>query len=168
MNETPTEGESSTSCAADGSVSWRTRYTLRMPSRRGGSTGGEATAICSWHRAPRQPRYLGRNVPRQNVLRCTDMTGSRPSRLVLGIIAIVLTLATGPAVAGSRVVVGGVFGVPGYPYPYPYPYYPYPYPAYPYYGPYSVPPPGWVAGHWEWRQNPSGQSVRVWIPPYLQ
>jgi hypothetical protein len=102
------------------------------------------------------------------------MKGSRPVRLVLGISAIVLVLATGPALAGPRVIVGGVYGVPAYPfgypyYPYPYSYpYPYPYPAYPYYGPYSVPPPGWVAGHWEWRQNPSGQSVRVWIPPYLQ
>ena len=100
------------------------------------------------------------------------MTGSRPLRLALGITAIVFTLLAAPAIAGARVVVG--VGVPGfaYPYPYypnPYPYpYPYPYPPYPYSGPYSVPPPGWVAGHWEWRQNPSGQSVRVWVPPYLQ
>ena len=100
------------------------------------------------------------------------MTGSRPLRLVLGITAILFTLLTGPAIAGARVVVGvGVPGFPYYPYPYPYgfPYpYAYPYPPYPYYGPYSVSPPGWVAGHWEWRQNPSGQSVRVWVPPYLQ
>ena len=99
------------------------------------------------------------------------MTGSRPLRLVLGITAIPFTLMTVPPIADAGVVVG--FGVPGFPspylaYPYPYPYvYPYPTP-YPYYVPSSVPPPGWVAGHWEWRQNPSGQSVRVWVPPYLQ
>src|SRR5262249_12156093 len=106
------------------------------------------------YRGPSRARYPRDNVPRRNVLPYTDMTGSRPSRLVLGIIAMVFALATAPTNAGARVVVGGVFGV-GYPYPYPYyPYpYPYPYPVYPYYGPYSVPPPGWVAGHWEWRQN---------------
>jgi len=96
-------------------------------------------------------------------------------RLVLGITVILFMLMTVPPNADARVVVG--IGVPGfpspylaYPYPYPYPYpYAYPYPApYPYYGSYSVPPPGWVAGHWESRQNLSGQSVRVWVPPYLQ
>ena len=96
------------------------------------------------------------------------MNGSRPVRLVLGVSAIALMLAAGPAIAGPGVFIG----VPGYPFGYPYyPYaypYPYPYPPYPYYGPDSVPPPGWVAGHWEWRENPSGQSVRVWVPPYLE
>jgi len=96
------------------------------------------------------------------------MNGSRPVRLVLDASAIALMLAAGPAIAGPRVFIG----VPGYPFGYPYyPYaypYPYPYPPYPYYGPDSVPPPGWVAGHWEWRENPSGQSVRVWVPPYLE
>jgi len=94
-------------------------------------------------------------------------------RLVLGITVILFMLMTVPPNADARVVVG--IGVPGFPspylaYPYPYPYpYAYPYPApYPYYGSYSVPPPGWVAGHWESRQNLSGQSVRVWVPPYLQ
>jgi hypothetical protein len=102
------------------------------------------------------------------------MRGSRPLRLVLGITTMLFMLMTVPPIADARVFVG--IGVPGfaypypyYPYPYPYPPYGYPYPPpYPYYGPYSVPPPGWDAGHWEWRQNASGQSVRVWVPPHLQ
>jgi hypothetical protein len=99
------------------------------------------------------------------------MTGSRPLRLVLGITAI-FPLVTVPRIADAGVVIGigGPSPYLAYPYPYPYPY-PYAYPnpgPYPYYGPYGVPPPGWVAGHWEWQQNPSGQSVRVWVPPYLQ
>lgn len=98
------------------------------------------------------------------------MKCGRPVRLVLGVSVLVLMLAAGPVMAGPRVVVGVggyPFGYPYYPYPYPYPY-AYPYPPYPYVGPYSVPPPGWVAGHWEWRENPSGQSLRVWVPPYLE
>jgi hypothetical protein len=77
------------------------------------------------------------------------------------------------AAAGARVFFGGwvgppVIGLPyPYPYPYPFPYYPSVYAGYPQVAPPS-PPPGWVAGHWEVRQDPSGQSLRVWVPSYLR
>ena len=44
------------------------------------------------------------------------MKCGRPVRLMLGVSAIVLMLAAGPAMAGPRVVVG----VGGYPFGYPY------------------------------------------------
>lgn len=76
--------------------------------------------------------------------------------------------ATVPARAHARVFVGGYF--PG-PYAYaPYPFYgypPYPY-AYPYAVAPSVLPPGWEAGHWEWRKNRWGRWIEVWVPPHLR
>ena len=71
-----------------------------------------------------------------------------------------------PAAARVRVFVGGAVGVPAWGYPYPPPYYYYP----PYAVPYEAgpPPPGWEAGHWEWRYDPSGRRYRVWVPPHLR
>ena len=84
------------------------------------------------------------------------------------ILAVALLGIPGRANAHTRVFIGGTFGVPIYGAPYYYsPYYsPYYYP-YPYAG-YSVPPPGWDPGHWEWRQNRWGRWVEVWIPPHLK
>jgi hypothetical protein len=58
-------------------------------------------------------------------------------------------------------------------YPYPWPYYPYyyayyPYVPYGYYYDYATPPPGWVPGHWELRDDGSGHQLRVWVPMHLQ
>ncbi len=75
--------------------------------------------------------------------------------------------------ASARVFVGGAIGVPLYPYsPYPAYYYgpyyaPYPY-AYPYYYNPAAVPPGWEPGHWEWRQDAGGRSIRVWVPAHLR
>jgi hypothetical protein len=79
----------------------------------------------------------------------------------------VLLMAAYPAAAHVSVFVGGVVGFPTYPAPYyPYPYV-YPYPApYPYVE--DVPPPGWVAGHWEMSSDPWGRAVRVWVPGHLR
>jgi hypothetical protein len=99
------------------------------------------------------------------------MTSRRPRWAGAAALLATVPLAT-PAPEQARVFVGGwigppVLAVPGpYPYPYPYPYVPV-YPVYPYGGA-PVPPPGWVPGHWEVRQDPSGQSMRVWVPSYLQ
>jgi hypothetical protein len=96
---------------------------------------------------------------------------SRRSRWAAGAVALLATVPLATP-AQARVFVGGwigppVIAVPGpYPYPYPYPYAPL-YPVYPYGGA-PVPPAGWVPGHWEVRQDPSGQSVRVWVPSYLR
>jgi hypothetical protein len=80
-------------------------------------------------------------------------------------LAVALLGGAGQADAHTRVFIGGTFGVPIYPVG-PYYYSPYYYP-YPYAG-YSVPPPGWDPGHWEWRQNRWGRRVEVWIPPHLK
>ena len=82
-------------------------------------------------------------------------------------LATVLLMAASPAAAHVSVFVGGVVGFPTYPAPYyPYPYV-YPYPApYPYVE--DVPPPGWVAGHWEMSPDPWGRAVRVWVPGHLR
>src|SRR5579884_4146211 len=53
---------------------------------------------------------------------------------------------------------------PYYPYYYAY----YPYVPYGYYYDYPTPPPGWVPGHWELRDDGSGHKVRVWVPTHLQ
>jgi hypothetical protein len=83
-------------------------------------------------------------------------------------LAAVLAAVT-PAAAHWR---AGVF-IGAYPYPYPWPYYPYyyayyPYVPYGYYYDYPTPPPGWVPGHWELRDDGSGHKVRVWVPTHLQ
>lgn len=82
----------------------------------------------------------------------------------------VLLVSGSPAAAHVHVFVGGVVGFPAYPaysYPYVYPYYPYPYWApYPYGE--DVPPPGWVAGHWEVRSDQWGRAVQVWVPGHLR
>jgi len=88
---------------------------------------------------------------------------------VLAVLILALWGAFAPASGRVRVFVGGVFGAPApYPYwaPYPYPY-PYYYPPYPYVD-YSVPPPGWEAGHWEWRRDAWGRGVWVWVPGHLR
>jgi hypothetical protein len=97
----------------------------------------------------------------------------RRRSLLLAIGAAAMVFAVAPqAGAHARIFVGGGFGWPTYPVPwgyyssYGYPY-AYPYPAY-VSGGVPVPPPGWAAGHWEWRRDPWGRSIRVWVPPYLQ
>ncbi|TMA70091.1 MAG: hypothetical protein E6J68_00630 [Deltaproteobacteria bacterium] len=100
------------------------------------------------------------------------MTPPRHGRILmrgalLAVVTLLLWGAFAPASARVRVFVGGVFGAPApYPYwaPYPYPYY---YPPYPYVD-YSVPPPGWEAGHWEWRRDAWGRGVWVWVPGHLR
>src|SRR5262245_28939074 len=85
-----------------------------------------------------------------------------------GAILVLLALAPAPANAHSRVFITGTFGVPFYGYPFSYPYYPY-YPApYPVYVAPSVPPPGWDPGHWEYRHDPWGRNVPVWVPEHLR
>src|SRR5262249_11469622 len=87
----------------------------------------------------------------------------------LAIVVAILFGSASPAAAHVQVLVGGVVGFPAYsayPYqyvsPYPYPYWaPYPYVE-------DVPPPGWVAGHWEVRSDPWGRAVRVWVPGHLR
>ena len=87
------------------------------------------------------------------------------SRWIAAVILAVAVLGIpGPADAHTRVFIGGSFGVPVYPGPYYYSPYYYPYP----YAGYSVPPPGWDPGHWEWQQNRWGRWVEVWIPPHLK
>ena len=85
--------------------------------------------------------------------------------IAAAILAVALLGSPDRADAHGRVFIGGAFGVPVYPVA-PYYYSPYYYP-YPYSG-YSVPPPGWDPGHWEWRQNRWGRWVEVWIPPHLK
>lgn len=75
-----------------------------------------------------------------------------------------LLLAPAGARAHVGVFVGG--GYPGYYYPYAYPYAD-PYYPYPYYYTEPTPPPGFVAGHWEWRKDAYGRQVPVWVPAHL-
>ncbi|MFN8543820.1 MAG: hypothetical protein U0807_06405 [Candidatus Binatia bacterium] len=101
-------------------------------------------------------------------------TRNRLGQIAIALGAVLLVGATSrPAHAHHwRGRVGIGLGVPAYPYYYPPPvYYPpvaYPYPpAYSYYpAPYA--PPGFVAGHWEYRTNRWGRTVEVWIPPHLR
>jgi len=79
---------------------------------------------------------------------------------------LLLTCSVAPAAAHTRVFIGGVIGVPSVVYPYPYPLaYPSPYVVY---GPPEVPPPGFEAGHWEWRTDPYGRPLQVWVPSHLR
>jgi hypothetical protein len=90
-------------------------------------------------------------------------------RAALIFATIVMVLGTAaPARAHTRVFAHGFYPVP-YAYgPYPfYAYPPYPY-AYPYVESPAIPPPGWEAGHWEWRKNRWGRWVEVWVPPHLR
>jgi hypothetical protein len=102
------------------------------------------------------------------------MTSGNSARLVVAGLAFAGAVAAAPASAHTGVFIGGAFGYPygGYYAPYyPYPAYPY-YPPYPYYPypayQYGSPPPGYEPGHWEWRQDASGRSIRVWVPQYLR
>jgi hypothetical protein len=84
---------------------------------------------------------------------------------VLAALGVIMCTAA-PAAAHGRIFIGGVFGVPPPVVIYPYPAaYPYPYAVY---GPPEVPPPGWVAGHWEWRHDAWGRPIQVWVPPHLR
>ena len=96
--------------------------------------------------------------------RCMARRGLRGAFVL--VLTAALAAAASPAAAHVSVFVGGVVGFPSYPIPYPYayPYYPAPYP----YAVEDVPPPGWVAGHWEVRSDPSGRPVRVWVPGHLR
>ena len=87
-------------------------------------------------------------------------------------VATILVGTAVPARAHTQVFVHGFFPAPFAYAPYPYAYPVYAYPPYPYAYPYPVspalPPPGWEAGHWEWRTNRWGRRVEVWIPPHLR
>ena len=93
---------------------------------------------------------------------------SVPGALVGGLALALLSVAA-PATAGTRVFIGGAFGVPyGYPgYYAPYAY-PYPYPVYPGVGYGGTPPPGWVPSRWEWRYDAAGRRYQAWIPAHLE